>query len=255
MAHIQFHGEGMRKPVYLAVLGISIVVAAVSIGLTLTSYLGLRAYSPKGTAQAAATPAGRDVPATPPEQWNNLFAPGDGMKLASRLPAANAKSASQAPRTTFTLVGTIVSSTPSVRRAVLWANGMKLPKAFREQEEVEPGAFLASVERDKVWITRGGEREKLEILPVGSPGRPTGTSAATAAPSVASAAPRPGFPPDASTLPKVTPVVAPRVAPATRPSSERTQALVVAPKRSSEDEEEEPLTPRRQRRRAQGIRR
>ena len=108
MAHILFHGEGMRKPVYMAVMGISIVVAAVSIGVTLTSYLGLRAYSPKGTAQAAATPAGRDVPATPPEQWSNLFAPSDGMKLASRLPSANAKTGSMAPRTAFVLVGTIV---------------------------------------------------------------------------------------------------------------------------------------------------
>ncbi|MDO8739316.1 type II secretion system protein GspC, partial [Candidatus Deferrimicrobium sp.] len=47
-------------------------------------------------------------------------------------------------------------------------NGMTQPKAFREKEEVEPGAFLSSVERDKVWLTRGSEREMLEILPVGS---------------------------------------------------------------------------------------
>ena len=167
----------MRKPVCLAVLGISIVVSAVSLGVTLTRYLGLRAYSPKGAAQASATPAGRNVPATPAEEWNNLFAPGDGMKMASRLPAANAKAASQAPRTAFVLVGTIVSSTPSARRAILWSNGMKEPKAFREKEEVEPGAFLASVERDKVWIARGKEREKLEVLPVGSRARPTAAAA------------------------------------------------------------------------------
>ena len=90
------------------------------------------------------------------------------MKLPSRLPAANAKSAFQGPRTAFVLVGTIDSSSPSARRAILWANGMKEPKAFRESEEVEPGAFLSSVERDKVWLTRGGEREMLELLPVGS---------------------------------------------------------------------------------------
>src|SRR5512143_2278209 len=176
MVSIMVHGEGMRKPVCLAVLGISVVVAAVSLGVTLTRYIGMRAYSPKGTAQAAATPAGRALPDTPPEQWNNLFAPGDGMKLASRLPAANAKGASQVPRSMFVLVGTIVSSTPSARRAILWANGMKEPKAFRVKDEVEPGAFLASVERDKVWITRGKEREKLEILPVGTRGRPTATA-------------------------------------------------------------------------------
>lgn len=40
----------MRKPVHLAVLGVSTIVAAASLGLTLTRYLGLRAYSPKGTA-------------------------------------------------------------------------------------------------------------------------------------------------------------------------------------------------------------
>jgi len=177
----------MRKPVYLAVLGISIVVAAVSLGVTLTRYLGLRAYSPKGTAVAAATPAGREVPVPPPEEWNNLFAPGDGMKMASRLPAGNAKTASQAPRTSFVLVGTIVSSTPSGRRAILWADGMKEPKAFREKDEVEPGAFLASIERDKVWITRGKEREKLELLPVGSRARPTATAPPAGAPAVGSA--------------------------------------------------------------------
>jgi len=166
--YIRSSGEWMRKPVHLAVLGISIVVAAGSLGVTLTRYLGLRAYSPKAPPGAAAAPAGKTVAIPPPEQWNNLFAPEQGMKLPSKLPAANEKAASQAPRTAFVLVGTIVSSSPDARRAILWANGMKLPKAFREKEEVEPGAFLSSVERDKVWLTRGSEREMLEILPVGS---------------------------------------------------------------------------------------
>jgi general secretion pathway protein C len=78
------------------------------------------------------------------------------------------QSVAQGPRTAFVLVGTIVSSNQASRRAILWATGMKEPKAFRETEEVEPGAFLSSVERDKVWLARGGEREMLEILPVGS---------------------------------------------------------------------------------------
>jgi len=158
----------MRKPAYLAVLGISIVVAAGSLGMTLSSYLSLRAYAPKAASRAAAAPAARAVPATTPEQWTNLFAPSQGMKLPSRLPGGNAQSVSQGPRTAFVLVGTIVSSSPASRRAILWATGMKEPKAFREKEEVEPGAFLSSVERAKVWLTRGGEREMLEILPVGS---------------------------------------------------------------------------------------
>ena len=161
-------GEWMRKPVHLAILGISIVVAAGSLGMTLSRYLSLRSYAPKAATRAAAAPPARAVPTTQPEEWTNLFAPAQGMKLPSRLPSANAKSASQGPRTAFVLVGTIDSSSPTARRAILWANGMKLPKAFREMEEVEPGAVLASVERDKVWITRGSEREKLDLLPVGS---------------------------------------------------------------------------------------
>lgn len=166
--YIRLPGEWMRKPVYLAVLGISIVVAAGSLGMTMSRYLSLRAYAPKATVRPAAAPKERAVPAMPPEQWTNLFAPAQGMKLPSRLPAANAKSVSQAPRSAFVLVGTIVSSSPAARRAILWANGMKQPKAFREKEEVEPGAILSSVERDKAWLTRGNEREMLELLPVGS---------------------------------------------------------------------------------------
>jgi hypothetical protein len=239
-------GEGMRKPVYLAILGISVVVAAVSLGVTLTRYLGMRAFSPKGTAQAAAIPAGRALPDIPPEQWNNLFAPGDGMKLASRLPAVNGKSGSQATRTTFVLVGTIVSSTSSVRRAILWASSMKEPKAFREKDEVEPGAFLASVERDKVWITRGKEREKLEILPVGSRARPAATGSPTVAPAVASAVPQP------APSPVMLPGPGTAALPITLP--DRKQALVVAPKASSVKEDEEDISPRERRRRNRGLR-
>ena len=163
--YIRSPGEWMQKRVYLSVLGISIVVAAGSLGVTLTRYLGLRAYSPKAPPGAAAA-AGKTVATPSPEQWNNLFAPEQGMKLPSKLPTANAKAV--APRTAFVLIGTIDSSSPDARRAILWANGMTLPKAFREKEEVEPGAFLSSVERDKVWLTRGADREMLEILPVGS---------------------------------------------------------------------------------------
>ncbi len=194
--YIRSSGEWMRKPVHLAVLGISIVVAAGSIGMTLARYLSLRAYAPKAAARPPAAPGERAVPTLPPEQWTNLFAPAQGMKLPSRLPAANAKSVSRAPRSAFVLVGTIVSSTPSARRAILWTNGMKEPKAFREKEEVEPGAILSSVERDKAWLTRGGEREMLELLPVGSKTRaslsppvPGPRSAAPGAPQAAGTSP------------------------------------------------------------------
>ena len=236
----------MRKPVCLAVVGISIVISAVSLGVSLTRYLGLRADSPKGASQAAANPAGRNIPATPAEEWNNLFAPGDGMKIASRLPAVNGKTASQAPRAGFVLVGTIVSSTPSARRAILWADGMKEPKAFRVKEEIEPGAFLASVERDKVWITRGKEREKLEILPVGSRARPTATAAPTVAPPVLTAVPPPASSPGTPARPGT--VALPR------PPPGRTQA-VDAPNASSGAEDGESLGPQERRRRSHGKRR
>jgi hypothetical protein len=248
----------MRKPVHLAILVFSVVVTGVSLGVTLTRFLGLLAYSPKGTAQAAATPAGPGVPAAAPEEWTNLFAPGDGMKLASRLPAVDAKTGSRATRTGFVLVGTIVSSTQSTSRAILWANGMKEPKAFREKEEVEPGAFIASVERDKVWITRGNEREKLEILPVGSRGRPTAATARPAAPAVASTdpppAPSPGMPPrpGAVDAPRPSPDSTQAVA-APRPSPDSTQA-VAPPDASSRAAEDEGSSPRERRRQSRGTR-
>jgi len=185
----------MRKRVHLAVLGISIVVAAASLGMTLSRWLSLRASAPKAAARPAAAAAANAAPTVPPEQWTNLFAPAQGMKLPSRLPSGNAKSASQGPRTAYVLVGTIDSSNPSARRAILWATGMKDPKAFREMEEVEPGAFLSSIERDKAWLTRGSEREMLELLPVGSKARTSVPPAAAArsappgAPQAAGAAP------------------------------------------------------------------
>jgi len=212
----------MRKQACLAVLGISIVVAAVSLGVTLTRYIGLRAYSPGTAARAGATPARQALPVTPPEEWTNLFAPVDGMKMASRLPAVNAKAGSPVPRSGFVLVGTIVSPTPSARRAILWADGMKEPKAFREKDEVEPGAILSSVERNKVWITRGKEREKLEILPVGSRSRLT----AAAAPAAVS-----------GTLSPV-----------------RGNAMAVAPPPPPGEVDEESLSPRQRRRRSRGGR-
>jgi hypothetical protein len=237
----------MRKPVYLAILGVSIVVAAISLGVTLTRFLSLLAYSPKGTSRAPAVPAVPGIPAARPEEWNNLFAPGEGMKLASRLPAIDAKTGSNTPRSNFVLVGTIVSSTPSASRAVLWTNGMKEPKAFREKEEIEPGAFLASVERDKAWITRGNEREKLDILPVGSSVRSTAPAAARPVPPPVAVAASP------EAVPAV-PAGHPTAVPAARPSPGGTQS--VAPNRKASDEEEdEPLSPRERRRRAQGLRR
>src|SRR5512139_1537741 len=180
----------MRKPVYLGVLGVAIVVSAVSLGITLTRYLSLRAYSPKTPGASAGAPVEPVPPATPVEEWRNLFSPSQGMKLPSRLPAAG-KGVETASRTKFVLVGTIVSSTPSARRAILWAEGMKEPRAYRESEEVEPGAVLAAVERDKVFLARGTEWEKLDLLPVGSRSRAPASPPAAPQPSAAQASSQP----------------------------------------------------------------
>ena len=187
----------MRRPLFLSIVGVSIVVGAVSVGATLARYLSLRAYSPKAPpgATVAAAEAGTD--SSPVEEWKNPFSPAQGMKIPSRLPAAS-RGGAPVVKTNFLLVGTIASSTPSYRRAILWAEGMREPRAFRESEEVEPGAVLASVERDKAWLVRGAEREKLDLLPVGSKARPTAGPAAptpVAAPSPAASSQQPASPP------------------------------------------------------------
>jgi type II secretion system protein C len=172
----------MRKPVYLAVLGISIVVSAVSLGIMLTKYISLRSYSPNSPQGAStAAPAVRTAAIPPPETWQNLFAPSAGMRVPSRLPAVS-KNAPTASRSNFLLIGTIVSDTPGTSRAILWADGMKEPGAFRVNSEVEPGAVLAAVERDKAWISRGGVREQLDLLPVGTKGRPSAPAPSAPAP-------------------------------------------------------------------------
>ncbi len=186
----------MRKPVYLAVVGVSIVVSAVSLGVALTRYVSLRAYAPKAPLRTSAAAPVRPASSVPLDQWRNLFAPSQGMKIPSRLPTVSAKGAQPAVRSNFVLVGTITSPDPSSRRAALWTNGMKEPRLFRENEEVEPGAFLTSIERDKVWITRGGERQMLELLPVGSRTRasapPEAPVPAARAAAMPAAAPSPG---------------------------------------------------------------
>ncbi|HEX9204298.1 MAG TPA: type II secretion system protein GspC [Candidatus Deferrimicrobiaceae bacterium] len=174
----------MRKPVYVGALGVAIVVSAVSLGATLTRYLSLRSYGPKSSPGTAGAPQ-ESVAPPPLEEWRNPFAPSQGMKIPSRLPAATGKATAPVIRTNFVLVGTIVSPSPSARRAILWAEGMKEPRAYRESDEVEPGAVLASVERDKAWIARGNDREKLDLLPVGSRSRAPASPPAAPQPSAA----------------------------------------------------------------------
>ena len=173
----------MQKPVFQGILGVSIAVSAISLGIMLTRYLALRSYSPKApAASASAASSVRAAAPVSPENWKNIFAPSAGMQLPSRLPAVG-KGAVAGVRSNYLLVGTIVSTRPGDSRAILWADGMKLPRAVRIDTEVEPGAVLVSVTRDKAWIARGTVREELDLLPVGTKGRPSGTGAAAPAPS------------------------------------------------------------------------
>ena len=236
----------MRKPVYLAVVGISIVVAAGSLGVTLTNYLGLLAYSPKGAAQAAATAAGPDVPATPPEQWNNVFAPGDGMKMASRLPAVDAKTGSQATRTEFRPRGNDRILHPfrppgdPLGERDEGAEGV--PGEGRGRARGVPRLRRA---RQGVDHARQASGKNWRSCPWEARGRPTAATARPAAPAVASADPLPALSPG---MPRPGAVDAPR------PSPDRTQA-VAAPDASSGDTDDEGPSPRERRRRSRGIRR
>lgn len=159
----------MQKPVFFAILGVSLVITAVSLGFAASRFLSLRYYAPP-PAPAAAAPrsAGETHPGVPPEQWTNLFAPSAGMGIPSRYDKAAAGSAIPDSSTRYVLLGTISSGSPEARRAILWAEGMTDPLLAREHQEIEPGLRVASVDRAYVLLNRGGIVEKLELLPVGS---------------------------------------------------------------------------------------
>lgn len=160
----------MRKQAFYVVVGISLVVTAVSLGYSASRYLSARSYAPSPA--AAGRPAAAESaksPAMPPDRWTNLFAPDQGMGLPSRL--VGVAMAAVAPKTKFVLLGTIASESRSARRAILWAEGMKDPRIEREHAELEPGVLLARIERDHVFLARGKSRERLDMLPVGSRAR------------------------------------------------------------------------------------
>jgi general secretion pathway protein C len=158
----------MHKSAFYAIVGISIAVSAASLGFSASRILSVRYFTPPAAAagRSAAADAARTA-ALPPEQWTNIFAPDQKMELPSKI-AGSARLAEGAPKTKFVLLGTIASDSPAARRAILWAEGMKDPRMEREGAEVEPGVRLAQIERDYVILSHGKEREKLEILPVGS---------------------------------------------------------------------------------------
>ncbi|MBI5419926.1 MAG: PDZ domain-containing protein [Deltaproteobacteria bacterium] len=177
----------MQRSAFYAIVGFSIVVAAASLGFSASRFLSLRYFSLPSLAAARGTggDSGRS-PAIPPERWTNIFAPERGMEMPSHL-AGSQKTVEALPRTRFVLLGTIASDSPTARRAILWAEGMKAPKMEREQAELEPGVRLVRIERDYVMLARGKEQEKLDLLPVGSRTRimaPPAPPATGASPSV-----------------------------------------------------------------------
>jgi type II secretion system protein C len=158
----------MQKSAFYAIVGISLIVTAVSLGYSASRYLSLRYYAPPPPPppgeEAASVARATNLA---PEQWTNIFAPSGGMNIPSRLAGKDGGPAS-GPATAYVLLGTISSDAPNARRAILWAEGMREPVLAREHSEIEPGVRVAGIERDYVWIARGRGKEKLELLPVGS---------------------------------------------------------------------------------------
>ncbi len=187
MCYYPVYGGGMQKPVFYGIVGVSIVVTAVSLGYSASRFLSVRHFAPRPAAAArgVAGEASR-TPQAPPERLTNIFAPDQGMEIPSRMIGISRHV--EAPATRYVLLGTIASNSRSARRAILWTEGMKEARIEREQAEIEPGVRLARIERDHVLLTRGKEQEKLEILPVGSKTRtlaPTAPPAANASPGAA----------------------------------------------------------------------
>jgi len=158
----------MQKPAFYAIVGISLLVTAVSLGYSASRYLSIRYYAPPpppppGKEAASVTRS----PELAPERWTNIFSPSGGMTIPSKLAGKDAGPASVST-TAYVLLGTITSDIPTARRAILWTEGMKQPLVAREHAEIEPGIRVTGIERDYIWITRGAAKEKLELLPVGS---------------------------------------------------------------------------------------
>jgi type II secretion system protein C len=158
----------MQKSAFYAIVGISLLVTAVSLGYSASRYLSTRFYAPPAPSpRGEETAPGKRASGPTPDQWTNIFTPASGMNIPSHYagtvagPVATSTSA-------YVLLGTISSDSPSTRRAILWTEGMKEPVVAREHAEIEPGIRVASIERDHVWILRGQGKEKLDLLPVGS---------------------------------------------------------------------------------------
>ena len=158
----------MQRSAFYAIVGISLLVTAVSLGYSASRYLSTRFYAPPAPSpRGEETATGKRAPGTPPEQWTNIFAPSSGMNIPSQY-ARTVAGPVTTSTSAYVLLGTISSDSPTSRRAILWTEGMKEPVVAREHAEIEPGVRVASIEREHVWILRGQGKEKLDLLPVGS---------------------------------------------------------------------------------------
>jgi type II secretion system protein C len=158
----------MQKSAFYAIVGISLLVTAVSLGYSASRYLSTRFYAPPAPSpRGEETAPGKRASGPPPDQWTNIFTPSSGMNIPSHY-AGTVAGPVTTSTSAYVLLGTISSDSPSTRRAILWTEGMKEPVVAREHAEIEPGIRVASIERDHVWILRGQGKEKLDLLPVGS---------------------------------------------------------------------------------------
>jgi type II secretion system protein C len=158
----------MQKSAFYAIVGISLLVTAVSLGFSTSRYLSTRFYAPPAPPprNEEAAPKERSS-GPPPEQWTNIFAPSSGMNIPSQYADTVAEPVTTS-NSAYVLLGTISSDSPSTRRAILWTEGMKEPVVAREHADIEPGVRVGNIEREHVWILRGQRKEKLDLLPVGS---------------------------------------------------------------------------------------
>jgi len=98
-------GGGMQKSAFYAIVGISLIVTAVSLGYSASRYLSLRYYAPPPPPphgeEAASVARATNIA---PEQWTNIFAPSGGMNIPSRLAGKDAGPAS-GPATAYVFSG------------------------------------------------------------------------------------------------------------------------------------------------------
>ena len=120
MVQSDLQGSGCKSRA-LGGIGISIVVAAGSLRRDVVEVPFLARICPESRGARRRRSPGADRSSDGAGAVDQPLRPGAGDEIAVAAPGANGKSASQGPRTAFVLrVGTIDSSDPASRRAILW---------------------------------------------------------------------------------------------------------------------------------------